>query len=543
MKKTASLISAALILLMLFSIFGVQSEETGSLTIKYMRKDNSSGISGVEMSVFKVGITAGERYALTDDFAGSGADLNSLSSAESQYKAADTLFTYAIRNGISGMTSVTDASGTAFFGGLVPGVYLAAQTKEIKGYKTISPYIVFIPESIVGGTSVYNVLSNVKTEPDSGGTQIGGGGGGSSFVYSIPVTKIWDDSEDADGIRPSSVTVMLMRGGVKYKTVSLRAENGWSHTFSNLSGSISSYTVEELPVDGYTASYSGSAKDGFTIINRHTASKPPESKDISVLVRKQWKDDNNKAGIRPNSVTVQLIKDSTVFRTAMLDASNDWSFKFEQLPEAEYTVKEISTDGYGTSYERRNGNIYTVINTAGGIDNPPPEPEKPQKPSVVDISVEKVWNDGENNHAGRPKSITVKLIKDGSVYSTLELTEQGGWKDAFKSVPADSSYTVIEDAPENYSAAYVKNEGNGFTVINSFTPGITDSGTPPPPFIPVTDEVLKEPSDDPSPAESTSAAIPQTGTLNWPVPVLAIIGIIFIIIGIIRIFGKRSEEK
>lgn len=635
MKKTASLVSMVLFISMLLSVCGVHSEAMGSLTIKYMHKDTGRGVIGVEMSLFRVGDISDGVYKLTPNFNEAAVDLNSLTTDNSKHNAAKTLYTYAVQHSISGTALYTDSNGTAYFSGLLPGVFLVAQTKAVSGVKTISPYIVFIPEQGAGGASIYNVLSNVKTEKDSNGSQ-----GGGNSLFSITVAKIWDDSNDADGIRPESVSITLLRSGKKLTTVSLSRENGWKHTFLKLTGNKSSYTVEETPVDGYTASYSGSASGGFVIINSHSAVNPPKTDDMSVFVRKRWVDDNDRQGIRPKSVTVQLIKDGEVYRTAQMDSSNDWSFRFDKLKDGEYTVKEISPEGYSTSYNRTDGNLYTVINTVGDEkDDPPLKPinpsyssisvkkvwkdndnadgsrsksvkvslikdgkiylsaelseengwehtfteipknsnysiyeetdgkysvsysgsasegyvitntyptdtptnisPEPTSPGTTDIPVEKIWLDNENESGARAESITVRLIKDGGIYREMELTEETDWKGVFSDVPSDASYSITEKEVQDYSAAYSKSDDNGFVITNTFTPGNSSIGVPPKPFVPVlTDENTSSVDETSEPI-----AIPQTGNLNWPVPVLAVSGIIFLIIGFVLLPSKRSDTK
>ena len=213
MKRIVALVLAVLLLSMCFGIFNVYSEETGGLTIKYTRKDSGQGISGVEMSVYKVADLSAGSYVLTEMFLASGVVVNGLATTDSKNAAAAALFAYASERGITGSKTVTDLHGNAYFSGLTYGIYLVAQTRAISGFKTISPYLVYIPGQTVGGSPIYNVLSNVKTEQDNGGS----GGGGKTF--SVSVTKIWDDSDNADGIRPQSVVVTLMRNGKKVQNI------------------------------------------------------------------------------------------------------------------------------------------------------------------------------------------------------------------------------------------------------------------------------------------------------------------------------------
>lgn len=632
MKKTVLVVLAVLLLSMCFGIFNSYTEEAGSITIKYTRKDNGQGIAGVEMSVYKAADFSEGSYVLTKPFIGSAVSVNGLSTTDSKNAAAAALFAYASKNGINGSKALTDSKGNAYFDGLTDGIYLVAQTGAVSGFKTILPYLVYLPEKTVGGSPIYNVLSNVKTERDNGGS----GGGG---TFSVSVNKIWDDSENADGIRPNSVAVTLLRNGKKLKSATLSAENGWKYVFSGLSGTEKEYTIKEDSVTGYTASYTGDAKSGFVITNRHETQNPPTSDGVSVWVQKKWEDDNNKNGQRPNSITVQLIKDSTVYKTAQLSSSNNWNYRFDNLPDAKYTVKEISSEGYYVSYSRTNGNIYTITNTLGeGEDEPPlnpadpsiigisvkkvwddkdnadgvrpkkitvnlikdgetfrsaelseqngwqyefsdvpknawysiyeeidekyavtysgnatkgyvitnsyptdvPKNEQPEptNPSLTDIPVRKIWNDNKNAAGKRPQSITVNLIKDGSIYRSLTLSEDGEWKGVFSDVPADGAYTVTEDAVSGYSADYLAD--SEFIVTNTYTEDETDPGIPPEPFVPAINDDIPSSSDG---FYEEALAIPQTGSLNWPVPVLAVAGILFLICGLAFLPKNRREKS
>ena len=96
----------------------------------------------------------------------------------------------------------------------------------------------------------------------------------------ISVTKVWQDANNADGLRPASVTVQLYANGTATGTaVTLNAANNWTYTWTGLAvsenGSTITYTVKETSVPtGYTASYSGDALTGFTITNTHAAQPP-----------------------------------------------------------------------------------------------------------------------------------------------------------------------------------------------------------------------------------------------------------------------------
>ena len=100
----------------------------------------------------------------------------------------------------------------------------------------------------------------------------------------IPVTKNWQDRDDADGIRPDSITVKLYADGKDTgKELVLDQGNNWAASFDDLdeyAGGVKiSYTIAEVEVDGYDTSISGSAETGFVINNSHTPGTPDKPDD------------------------------------------------------------------------------------------------------------------------------------------------------------------------------------------------------------------------------------------------------------------------
>lgn len=63
--------------------------------------------------------------------------------------------------------------------------------------------------------------------------------------FPIRVTKVWEDEGDAEGMRPTSVDVVLKYKGTTVASATLSESNDWTHTWGNLTGNIDDYTVEE----------------------------------------------------------------------------------------------------------------------------------------------------------------------------------------------------------------------------------------------------------------------------------------------------------
>ena len=71
----------------------------------------------------------------------------------------------------------------------------------------------------------------------------------------VKVTKVWDDDDNALGMRPDSITVVLLQNEKEYDTVVLSSSNNWSYTWSQLpqyrNGELVEYTIDELSVEPY----------------------------------------------------------------------------------------------------------------------------------------------------------------------------------------------------------------------------------------------------------------------------------------------------
>lgn len=92
------------------------------------------------------------------------------------------------------------------------------------------------------------------------------------------VRKIWDDNNDAQGLRPSSITMILSNG----QSVTLNDTNYWTATIDNLptklNGESVTYTWTEETVSGYTPSNTTTNGITTTFTNAlETTPTPPEA--------------------------------------------------------------------------------------------------------------------------------------------------------------------------------------------------------------------------------------------------------------------------
>ena len=171
--------------------------------------------------------------------------------------------------------------------------------------------------------------------------------------------KIWDE-DTPDQFMPEEITVELWAypadedtdsAPMLIDTQAVSADNNWIYQFTDLpkedkDGREINYQVREVSIANFSPQYHDDNDElgPFDIQNIFT----PNTRDISVT--KSWINYDNVLGIRPDSVTVELLRDGEVFLTSTVTADNDWTYTFENLPvyrssaldEYVYSVREVN---------------------------------------------------------------------------------------------------------------------------------------------------------------------------------------------------------
>ena len=182
-------------------------------------------------------------------------------------------------------------------------------------------------------------------------------------LISVSVSKVWEDANDQDGLRPEEITVGLLADGVDSgRTLVLNEANRWTGTFDGLDeyshGEKIVYTVREEAVNGYELQITGDAAAGFVLTNTH------EPETVTIAGEKVWDDADNRYGKRPESITIYLLADGTNVEERTVTAESGWKWSFENMPryragtEITYTVAEEKVEGYTAEVMG-----YDVINT------------------------------------------------------------------------------------------------------------------------------------------------------------------------------------
>ncbi|EGG38770.1 collagen adhesin [Streptococcus sanguinis SK1087] len=273
--------------------------------------------------------------------------------------------------------------------------------------------------------------------------------------------KVWDDADDQDGKRPTSITVKVMDGSTIVDTLEVTAANGWKFESKDLpkyrNGQEIAYTLKEDAVAQYETKI-----DKFTITNSYT----PET--VKVSGQKVWDDANNQDGKRPASIKVKILDGDKVVDELEVTAATDWKFESKDLPKNKkgkkinYTVlEEVTVEGYSSSQEQATDGSFTLTNS--------------YKPTQIAVKGTAVWSDAENQDKVRPSKITVRLLADGKPIKEEVVSGENGWQYDFSGLPKykdgkEIVYSVAADPVDGY-----KLEINGTQLTFSHIPAKKDA--------------------------------------------------------------------
>ena len=131
-------------------------------------------------------------------------------------------------------------------------------------------------------------------------------------------------------------------------------------------------------------------------------------------------------------------------------------------------------------------------------DDPKPKPEEDK----TYLAVDKLWVGGKNH----PTSVTIELRDGETLVDTVTLGDWNNWHYSWHDLDASvkRDWNVVEvNVPDGYTVSYSFN-GTTFTVRN-------------------TEKLI------------------QTGQLNWPVPVMAVLGLALLCVGIAMLRKKKES--
>lgn len=225
---------------------------------------------------------------------------------------------------------------------------------------------------------------------------------------------------------------------------------------SGLNGGAHAYNDASVSFNSISESGQISA-DAFT----HNIYTKVGLKPFKIDVEKTFDDDNNRDGIRPEEVKINLIQNKEkVVGSIVLNKDNDFKGSFGYVPYLDeaglpfsYSVEEVNNEGYRFEYTNKkndNGLTFKTVNIH--------EPER------IKIS-------GFKKFIGAsPVPVIVKLYKNGELYKTQIVNKDNNYNYSFDNLfkfekGEEINYEVKEEYVPGFITSY-----DGSDIINTYHP-------------------------------------------------------------------------
>ena len=313
------------------------------------------------------------------------------------------------------------------------------------------------------------------------------------FARKIVVNNSWDDNNNQNHKRPNSIKYVLKNGDdvVRSQVVTgdPNSDNNWNYNFDDVpkyddNNQLINYTIDEEPVNTddlkfYKKTITGDMNNGFNIVNKFKI--PGDT--INIKVDKKWDDNSNRANKRPSSILIRLKNSADIVKEKTLNGNGDqWSYTFNDVPKfnqfgdvVNYSVEELETNTGDLKFYNRditgdNDNGFVITNTFTVPDD------------KIDISVNKHWDDNNNQNHKRPQSI--KFVLNGGENPVEQIVtgdsnSDNNWSYTFSNLKKyDGNGNVINynvdehevnhDDFKFYSDKIVGDFTTGYNVTNKF---------------------------------------------------------------------------
>ena len=292
----------------------------------------------------------------------------------------------------------------------------------------------------------------------------------------IAVSVNWNDADNQDGLRPEFVEAELYAGDASTgKKVKLTADNEWKATFEGLAvnknGKPIEYSLVSTKAEGYEIKTAGSATEGLVLNYTHAV------KTVDVKATVVWADGNNRDGVRPETVSLQLKADGeNLGDVIIVNEKSKWTKTWTGLGEYKagkevvYTVEVVGLkggeDGYTAEITGDAGTGFTITAT--------------HVPAVAEIKASVNWDDAENQDAIRPEFVEAELYADDvSTGKKVKLTADNKWTASFGEMDLKKNgktidYTLVTTKVDGYDCVVEGSPAKGLVLKYSHTTYKTD---------------------------------------------------------------------
>lgn len=316
-------------------------------------------------------------------------------------------------------TGTTNAEGKVSFTDLDKGIYLVlgTQSGDLNGKRyTPTPTLLTLPafSKEANGWVIHDLVGDLAANLKYTTETVTYPSGSNQY---LEVIVRWEDNNNEAGGRPDYVVVELVRGssGKVIHEVTIKSGEDWQYKWKDPWGDLEarikggseigysddlisrSYegaedVVKDYKDKGNTRTWILTLSLGEDIEDPDTPLTDLGNGELRVL--KVWEDDNNAAGVRPDSVTVDLLSNGKVYDTVELSAGSNWRYTWTGLDEtAQWQVVEREQTNYTVSVAT-NGVTQVITNTYSTniTDDEPPlvdlgDPDVPLDPGFPDTPV------------------------------------------------------------------------------------------------------------------------------------------------------------
>ena len=308
-----------------------------------------------------------------------------------------------------------------------------------------------------------------------------------SFIpnkYTITITKQWEDNEDENEKRPTSVLIDMLYEDETIKEIELTQpwtttynidtvdESGNSLDFNKISFIEKEVNSNDLEFYDEELDYSLDSQTGVITVNVTNTYRIPEiTKEITFT--KQWEDNSNEYSKRPEQIKIVAKNGESVVKEIVVDVTEENTitgtiyglpYYDENGQEITYTIDEIEVNENDLKFYSKqiDQTSFTITNTF----------TVPEDKTSIDVT--KIWSDNSNENATRPAQIKLQ-VKDGDTVVQEQVVNVDNTTDEkvytfenlalYNSTGEEIVYTVDElEVNENDLIGYTKSiDGNTIT--------------------------------------------------------------------------------
>lgn len=337
------------------------------------------------------------------------------------------------------------------------------------------------------------------------------------YLTEVEAVKVWEDNNNADGNRPSSIYLQLKKGEEVVDEALVSEGEGWRHTFTDLpkyetDGTEITYNVEEREVNAGELKLYDKKIEGNTITNTYkltdesiknpkiekTGTKAITSKDEAIEYNI-----NYTATIENYMGTGRVtIVDTLPYELDESKAKDLAGGTYNKEAKTITWVEELGevdtfTNGPEEVNITKTITVYfkdidvtaeKIINTVSGkIDlditketDTQTDTEETNPSFTTEVEVIKRWEDNNNENKRRPQSIKFVLTGNGQTYEQIITASNANpensneWKYTFTDLPKydekgkEIIYLVNEEEVEENSLYFYEKKVEGNIITNTF---------------------------------------------------------------------------